>query len=59
MGLYQLSVKGSGVSDITVADGDAEAVYYNLSGVRVKADNLATGIYIKVVNGKASKVVVR
>lgn len=59
MGLYQLSVKGAAVTDITLGEGNGEAVYYNLSGVRVNADNLATGIYIKVAGGKASKVVVR
>ena len=34
---------------------EGEAVYYNLQGVRV--DNPEHGIYVKVVNGKASKVV--
>ena len=59
MGLYQLSVKGAAVSDIAVDSTAAEPVYYNLSGLRVNADNLATGIYIKVAGGKASKVIVR
>lgn len=34
---------------------EGEAVYYNLQGVKV--DNPEHGIYVKVVNGKASKVV--
>ncbi len=59
MGLYQLSVKGSGISDIATGEVDGEAVYYNLSGIPVRADNLVAGIYIKVAGGKATKVVVK
>lgn len=59
MGLYQLSVKGSAVSDVTVAPVGGETVYYNLSGIRVDAERLPAGIYIKVADGKASKVVIR
>lgn len=45
----------SGVEGINAAN-DAEAVYYNLSGVRV--DNPAEGgVFIKVAGGKAVKVV--
>lgn len=39
----------------TAADG--EPVYYNMQGVQTA--NPANGLYIKVVNGKAQKVVVR
>lgn len=42
----------TGVEAIHTEDG--EAVYYNLQGVRV--DNPDRGIYVKVVNGKAVKV---
>ncbi len=36
---------------------DAEAVYYDLNGRQVK--NPVNGIYVKVANGKASKVVIK
>lgn len=42
-----------GISAI-VADDSAEAVYYNLCGVRV--DKPENGIFIRVCNGKASKI---
>ena len=45
--------KTDGVAGVTVADG--EAVYYNLQGVRVA--NPERGIFVKVQNGKAIKVV--
>lgn len=41
----------------TIGVNEAEAEYYNLQGVKVAAP--ANGLYIKVVNGKASKVMVR
>lgn len=50
----------SGVSDITVENAtNGEAVYYNLSGVRVAAENLQPGVYVKVQNGKSTKVVIK
>ncbi|MCM1376832.1 MAG: DUF6359 domain-containing protein [Clostridium sp.] len=48
-------VKASGVEAIEAADG--EAVYFNLQGVRVA--NPENGLYIKVVNGKSQKVLVK
>lgn len=36
-----------------------KARYYNLNGVEVNSRNLASGIYIKVENGKAEKMVIR
>ncbi|MCM1153157.1 MAG: SusF/SusE family outer membrane protein [Muribaculum sp.] len=45
----------SGVEGITVEG--AEAVYFNVNGTRVA--NPENGLYIKVVNGKASKVIVK
>ncbi|MGN0219072.1 MAG: glycerophosphodiester phosphodiesterase [Muribaculaceae bacterium] len=59
MGLYQLSVKGAAVTDITLGEGNGDAVYYNLSGVRVTPANLRPGLYIKVTGPKAEKVVIR
>lgn len=50
-----------GVENITIdaSDNEEAAVYYNLQGVRVSSDNLTTGIYVKVVQGKATKVLVK
>lgn len=47
--------QGTSVINLTVADEEAE--YYTLQGV--KAANPSNGIYVKVVNGKASKVLVK
>ena len=47
----------AGVADIAVDNADGEAVYYNLQGVRV--DNPDRGVYVKVANGKAEKVLVK
>ena len=48
------------VSDIISAeDADADAEYYNLQGIRVDADNLTTGVYIRRQGDKAAKVYVR
>ena len=44
----------AGVEEILAAD-DSEAVYFNLQGQKV--NNPERGIFIKVVNGKAAKVV--
>lgn len=46
---------GTGVESVNVAD--SETVYFNLQGVRVA--NPTNGLYIKVQNGKSSKVVVK
>ncbi len=35
------------------------AEYYNINGVRVNADNLTPGLYIKRQSGKATKVLVK
>ena len=45
----------SAVEEVEVADADA--VYYNLQGVEV--ENPVNGVYVKVANGKATKVVVK
>ena len=49
----------SGISGIEADDSDAPAEYYNLNGVRVNADNLTPGIYIKRQGSKATKVLVK
>lgn len=52
----ELKVSGTtAVAEVEVAEG--EAAYYTLQGVKVA--NPENGIYVKVVNGKASKVVVK
>ena len=50
----------AGVNQVFAAAGeDAPAVYYTLQGVRVSADELAAGVYVKVKGSEATKVVVR
>ncbi|MDO4319933.1 MAG: hypothetical protein Q4C34_05090 [Bacteroidales bacterium] len=51
----------TGIDDVTVDEAVEEAVveYYNLQGVRVAADNLSTGIYIRRAGNKTSKIYVR
>ncbi|MGM9815523.1 MAG: hypothetical protein ACI304_00510, partial [Lepagella sp.] len=44
----------SGVEEIELAE-EAKAEYYNLQGVKVA--NPSNGVYIRVINGKATKVV--
>ena len=51
--------KSTGVEDVEVAEEAAPATFYNLQGVQVNAENLPAGVYVKVANGKASKVVVK
>lgn len=47
----------SGVEEIIADDPTAPVVYYNLQGVQVK--NPANGIYVRIQNGKAEKVIIR
>lgn len=46
----------TGIEEVAV-DQEADAVYYNLRGVRV--ENPANGVYLRVVGSKVSKVSVR
>ncbi len=48
----------SGINDVTVDVDGAEAVYYNLQGVRVEGE-LAPGMYIRRVGNAATKVIIR
>ena len=48
-----------GIDDIEADSTDAPAVFYNLQGVEVPAENLVPGIYVKVCGSTATKVVVR
>lgn len=38
---------------------EGEAIYYNLNGIQVDAENLVPGVYVKVVGNTATKVVVK
>lgn len=47
----------SGIDDITTAPATAPAGYYTLQGIRVDRP-VAGQIYIRVANGRASKVLI-
>ena len=48
------------ISDvISIKDAEGDAEYYNLQGVRIAADNLTTGVYIRRQGNKAEKVYVK
>ncbi|MDE6693896.1 MAG: hypothetical protein K2K05_10975 [Muribaculaceae bacterium] len=47
----------SGISGVATDNSAAE--YYNLNGVKVNADALVPGLYIRVQGGKASKTIIR
>lgn len=47
----------SGVENVAIDSEANEVVYYNLQGQRVEADR--PGLYVRLVSGKAEKVVVR
>lgn len=47
----------TGITDIEAEDSDAEAVYYNLNGVRVQPAQ-GMGLVIRVAGGKATKVII-
>jgi hypothetical protein len=55
-----LRVEGetTGVESV-MADQNSDVKYFNLNGVSVKADKLVPGVYIKVANGRAQKVLVK
>jgi hypothetical protein len=55
-----LQVEGetTGVEAIA-ADQNADTRYFNLNGVSVNRDQLTPGLYIKVANGRAQKVLVK
>ena len=47
----------TGVAEVEINNG--EAVYYDLSGLRVAADKLKAGIYVRVAGQKLTKVLVK
>ncbi len=51
---------GTGVETLPaedIEDADAPAEYFNINGTRLSGEPSAHGIYVKIVNGKASKIV--
>ena len=58
---YVIKGAADAVDNIAVdaADNEAEAIYYNLNGIRVSADNLVPGVYVKVQGSTTTKVVVK
>ena len=57
--LYEGESKDAISDIINIEDADADAEYYNLQGIRVAADNLTTGVYIRRQGNKAEKVYVK
>jgi len=51
----------TGIDEITIGEinSDDDVEYYNLQGIRIKAENLTPGIYIRRQNNKATKVLVK
>lgn len=52
---YVSGLNDSSIDDLNSDAENANAIYYNLQGARV--DNPANGVYIRVINNKAEKVV--
>lgn len=48
-----------GVDDVAVDADDSAVEYFNLQGVRVDADNLTPGIYVRRQGNKAVKVIIK
>lgn len=47
------------ISGITADNNNAPVEYYNLNGMRVNADNLDNGIYIRRQGTETTKVIIR
>lgn len=56
---FTVSTKESTAVAAIEAAEESAPVYYTLQGVKVAADALTSGIYVKVANGKASKIQIR
>lgn len=54
-----VSVVSTGIDGVVSGEGTSNVVYYNLNGVRVDAGNLVPGVYVRVSEGRADKVVVK
>jgi hypothetical protein len=56
--MYYEQWLAAGISDITI-NSDAPATYYNLNGIRVDANSLVPGIYIRHQGTTTTKVVIK
>lgn len=52
-----VQIPSSGISDLHDGNEDGTPVYYNIQGLRVT--DMPAGVYIKVVDGKSSKVIIK
>lgn len=52
-------VEESGITDITVDNSNAPVEFFNLQGMRVNAENLTPGIYVRRQGSSVSKVLVK
>lgn len=61
MAYHDIAVKIAkfGVDDVAVDTNDSAIEYYNLQGVRVDADNLTPGVYVRRQGNKAVKVIIK
>ena len=58
MAEYEIN-KTSGIEGVTVGTEEAPVEFFNLQGIRVDAQNLTPGIYLRRQGNNASKVVIR
>lgn len=58
---YVITGTTTGIEDIAtdLEQQDAPAVYYNLQGIQVDAENMTPGVYVKVQGKTSTKVVVK
>lgn len=57
---FIISIKGtSGIGDIEIDNSNAPVEYYNINGIRVNAENLTPGLYIRRQGTDVQKVLVK
>ena len=56
---FSVTTTGDPTSVDLLPSDDSEAEYFDLQGMRVAADSLLPGIYIKVKNGQSSKILIK
>ena len=49
----------AGIGDLNADESNMPVEYFNLQGVKVSAENLTPGIYIRRQNGHVTKVYVK
>ncbi len=54
--IYDIAKIQAGVNEIVAEESEAPAIFYNLQGVKVPAENLAPGIYVKRQGQKVEKI---